>query len=193
MNHSLAIYTALFFSIIFLTVSIFSGDIQSARGESLALLILQAVFCLKLAIDDYVHFQRLASDPLGTETRDERNKQIEKSLWFSLVMYLLLAASIGSAAKSLVQVSEVLFAAMMAAGLIWLFNSKPSPNDHNAPGRRKAWMFINGLFVVLLLCDVFFLSAPMGDCSIWLISFLILMVLLDAIFLGTIRRLAALN
>jgi hypothetical protein len=41
-NHPLAVYTVLFLAIIFLAVSIYSGDIKAATGPTLAFILCSA-------------------------------------------------------------------------------------------------------------------------------------------------------
>lgn len=182
MNHPLAIYTALYFAILFLTVSIWSGDIRSARGESLALLVLVGTFSLKLAIDDYIHFHKPVAD----------KKRLHLDLWFSLLVYLLLAATIAAAARTQVRAAEILMALVMLLGLVWLIINYATGTAADKK-RRLQWAGINLVFILFLLADVFFVSKYCPEGSLWIIYGLVALVVLDACWLGTLKRLAELE
>ncbi|HVU23308.1 MAG TPA: hypothetical protein VHE13_04225 [Opitutus sp.] len=183
--HRLTIYTALYLAILFLTVSIWSSDIRHAEGKALALLVLLGTFSLKLAIDDYVHFQRL----------DGATVKTVNSLVMSLVVYLLLAASIACASTRHTVAAELLIAAVMLAGIVWLVitwrsQSETEPKDWV---RRIGWLVVNFIIGTVLVVDAAFSSQYCADFSLLLIYGLTAVVVVDAIAFRTFRRLAELD
>ena len=180
MNHALAIYTALFLSIIYLTVSIYSSDIRASEGESLALLVFIGALSMKVAIDDYVHFHK-------THTDKER---LHVSLWFSLILYLLLAASAASAATKHIIAAEILMICSMLLGFLWILVSVEG--DIHTRVRHNGWVLINLVIISVLFLDLCLFPAPQGDASVYLQYLLTGVVIFDALYFGTLRRLAEL-
>ncbi|MBL0919130.1 MAG: hypothetical protein IBJ14_10535 [Hydrogenophaga sp.] len=183
MNHALSVYTVIYVAILFVTVSIWGGDMKDARGDALYLLITQGMFSLKLAIDDYVHFQ----NPDATEEARHRD------LWFSLFMYLFLAASIANAAMDALVASKLLFALTFLVGLVWLILNKPVDGEVERKRRHIGWLTVNGLCVLLLTVDAFIFPAMHDTGSRWVYGFLALLIAVDFVYFGTLRRLAALK
>lgn len=179
MNHPLAVYTVIYVAILFVTVSIWGGKIGVATGDYRVLLLAQAIFGLKLAIDDYVHFQ-------GAKNR------LYLDLCLSLLIYLLLAASIATAAIERGSTSAVSFAFMFIAGALWLCISGFAGPDR---ARRIGWLIVDILSAVLLLV-VAVVKPPQSTAytgsSGWLVGLVVLLVF-DFFYFGTLRRLAELH
>lgn len=180
MNHPLAVYTVIYVAILFVTVSIWGGKIGEASGDFRVLLLAQGVFSLKLAIDDYVHFQ------------GARRERLEADLALSLLIYLLLAGSIALAASGRGSVAAICFALVFFVGMLWLNISGFSGTGGE---RRKAWFVIN-LLALILLALVAFDDVPRTDgysrASLWL-SLLAALLVVDFFCFGTLKRLAALQ
>lgn len=179
MNHPLAVYTVIYVAILFVTVSIWGGKIGEATGDYRVLLLAQAIFGLKLAIDDYVHFH------------GAKNK-LHVDLCLSLLIYLLLAASIATAASGRGSTSAVSFAFVFIAGALWLFISG---FEGAGRSRRIGWLVVNILSAALLLV-VAFEKPPQSTAytgsSGWLVGLVALLVF-DFFYFGTLRRLAELH
>jgi hypothetical protein len=185
-NHALTLYTALFFAIPFLTVSIWSGDIRKASGEALALLVYIGVLSLKLAIDDYIHFVSV-----GRSTPEGKAK-LHRSLHFSLLMYLLLAAATAHAAMGNLVVAEVLLILAMLLGLWWMLGDPVPPQDSASQFRRSGWQMMNTLAILILVAAIG-LQLRTDAAATGLIGVLIALVLIDAVLYGTLQRLAQLD
>lgn len=179
MNHPLAVYTVVYVAILFVTVSIWGGKIGEATGDYRLLLLAQGVFSLKLVIDDYVHFQGATKSKLLFD------------LYLSLLVYLLLAVSIATAATQRGATSAVAFAYVFIAGSVWILISG---FDGEGRWRRIGWLFINVLCAVVLLV-VTFARPPQStytQASLWLLG-LIALIVFDFFYFGTLRRLAELH
>jgi hypothetical protein len=179
MNHPLAVYTVIYVAILFVTVSIWGGKIGEATGDYRVLLLAQAIFALKLAIDDYVHFQ------------GARNK-LHFDLHLSLLIYLLLAISIATAATGRGSASAVAFAVVFVTGALWILNSG---FEGEGRLRRIGWFVVNVLSAALLLVVAFARppqSATYTDSSILLMG-LVALIVFDFFYFGTLRRLAELH
>lgn len=181
MKHSVNIYTAIFFAIIFSTISIFSGDIKGCCPESRAFLILLGLFALKMSIDDYCHFQEDANNTV-------------KDLSFSLFMYFLIAISIAFGAapmqdRSDLQIAELAFAGALDLGILWAILT-PEP-DGTWTTRKKHFIYINSVMVGLL---VYVAVHSSSSVSFWILTGLSVLVLWDAAFVGmTLQRLVGLS
>lgn len=179
MNHPLAVYTVIYVAILFVTVSIWGGKIGDATGDYRVLLLAQAIFGLKLAIDDYVHFQ------------GAKNK-LHIDLCLSLFIYLLLAVSIATAATEHGFASAVSFAGMFLAGALWLCISGFAGPDRT---RRMGWLIVDILSVVLLSV-VAWVKPPQATAytsSSCLLLGLVALLVFDFFYFGTLRRLAELH
>lgn len=179
MNHPLAVYTVIYVAILFVTVSIWGGKIGEATGDYRVLLLAQGIFGLKLAIDDYVHFQGARS-------------KLHADLCLSLLIYLLLAASIATAASGRGSLSAVSFALVFIVGALWLSISGLAGAERS---RRIGWLVVNVISAVLLLIVAFSRppqSAVYTDSSCWLVA-LVGALVFDFFYFGTLRRLAELH
>jgi hypothetical protein len=179
MNHPLAVYTVIYVAILFVTVSIWGGKIGEAGGDHRVLLLALGAFGLKLAIDDYIHFQGAS-------------KSLVLDLALSLVIYLLLAASIACAASGRGQSAALLFAGVFAVGAGWIVNTG---FGGEGGARRKAWLAINVVAAVLLLLTAWRdppHPARYTMASLWL-GLLVLLIVVDFVVFGTLQRLAKLS
>ncbi|WOD13027.1 nuclear transport factor 2 family protein [Pseudomonas sp. NyZ704] len=176
MNHPLAVYTVIYVAILFVTVSIWGGKIGEATGDYRVLLLALGIFGLKLAIDDYVHF-------LGAKNK------LHADLSLSLLIYLLLAVSIATAASERGSVSAVSFALVFIVGALWL---SISGFKGAARSRRLGWLFVN-LVSATILMVVAFTKPPQPTnyttSSVWLTGLVVLLVF-DFFYFGTLKRLA---
>jgi hypothetical protein len=174
MNHPLAVYTVVYLAILFVTVSIWGSRISDAAGDIRILLFAQGAFSLKLAIDDYVHFQ-------GARYR------LQTDLSLSLLIYLVLAASIAAAATGRGCIAALLFGLVFVVGTIWLCVSGFSGDERS---RRIGWLVVNVIAAALLAW-----AAVLGPASTYTaaaipLTVLFLLVIADFLFFGTLRRLA---
>lgn len=173
MTHPLAVYTVIYIAILFVTVSIWGSDIADVTGDTRVLLFTLGAFSIKLAIDDYVHFQSARRDLLHVD------------LWLSLLMYLLLAASIAHSAIGRTHIAALLFAAVFLLGIAWIVYSGLSGS-----GWRIDWLIVNTLAIGLLGWAAALESGPAyTDASIPL-TLLFVLVVADFVAFGTLRRLA---
>lgn len=184
MNHKANIYTALFFAIILTAISIWGDDIRESEGKNLAFIIFVGVFAFKMAVDDYIHFQTPSSHEFA-------------SLSFSLLMYLLLSASLAYAATSHVvnkagnlAVAEWLFVGVMAVGTTWLWVSIAGNDpDPKKLQRRVFWTAVNILIggtLILHVCTPYW--EPYSTKIFYALTGA---VVVDALFIGrTFQRLA---
>jgi len=175
MNHTLAIYTVVYLAILFITVSIWGSGIGQAAGDIRVLLTCHGVFSLKLAIDDYLHFH-------------EAKKHLTADLFLSLLVYLLLAGSIASAASSQGRRSAILFAAMFVIGVIWLCLSGFTGDGKS---RRVWWLVVNLLSILLLTwAAVAHPFQTYGPAALPL-SLLVVLLTIDFLVGRTLPRLAS--
>ncbi|HTU68366.1 MAG TPA: hypothetical protein VMF52_20655 [Steroidobacteraceae bacterium] len=182
MTHVLAIYTVIYIAILFTTVGIWAGEIAKAEGDFILLLSALGAFSLKLAIDDYLHFSKL-------------KKGIQKSLLFSLGMYLMIAASIANAALAKPVLAPALAAGVFVLGIVWLLTGEPQTHvdadeQRKAEKRHKGWLKLNGISVGLLgICACLQLKAHFSWASAFLAA-LIVLVIYDFFKYETLGRLA---
>lgn len=188
MSHVLSVYTAVYLAIVFCTVSIWGGRVPELKGDVLLLFTAQAMFALKLAIDDYCHFhERRGDHPVA-------------DLSLSLLMYLVLAASFASAAMKHGSLGAGLFAATFVVGIAWLAlnwtGSEKTRTGEKVVSRRNRLTAVNGLMIALLG-----LAAYLGVSSTeflggttWILSSTIVLVLVDFFVVAkTLDRLAKLK
>lgn len=175
MSHPLAVYTVIYVAILFVTASIWGSDIASATGDAMVLLLTLGAFSLKLAIDDYIHFQ------------GARKKGLHVDLNLSLVIYLLLAAGIACSAVGRTRVAVVLFAFVFLTGAFWLCLSGFSGDGG---GRRIAWFFVNCVAVVFLTTAWVLNPKSTYTYASIPLTLLLLLVIADFIVFGTLKRLA---
>lgn len=179
MNHPLAVYTVIYVAILFVTVSIWGGKIGDATGDYRVLLLAQATFGLKLAIDDYIHFQ-------GAKDK------VVLDLSLSLLIYLLLATSIAMAASGRGTLATGFFCAVFVAGIAWLLTSGFSGPERP---RRQGWLVINALTIAFLLFATF-KHPPQSTgytCSTLWLGAVVMLLVGDFFYFGTLTRLAVLN
>lgn len=180
MNHPLAVYTVVYVAILFVTVSIWGGKIGDATGDFQVLLLAQALFSLKLVIDDYVHFQGATKSKLHFD------------LYLSLLVYLLLAISIATAATRRGSASAVAFGCVFIAGSLWII---VSGFEGEGRSRRIGWLIVNVLCAGVLSVVAFVMppeSTAYTYSSVWLLG-LVALIVFDFFYFGTLRRLAALH
>ena len=175
MIHPLAIYTVVYVAILFVTVSIWGSDIALTTGDTRILLFALGAFSLKLAIDDYLHFQRAKLDHL------------ELDLFLSLVIYLLLAASIAHTAIGRTQVGAIQFALVFAVGTIWLFYSGFSGKDRN---RRFGWLIVNLIAIALLVWAAVLKPQSIYTAAKLPLTLLFILIVGDFFIFRTLGRLA---
>ncbi|HEY0941392.1 MAG TPA: hypothetical protein VGE08_14930 [Steroidobacter sp.] len=184
MNHPLAVYTVIYVAILFVTVSIWGGKIGEATGDYRVLLLALGIFALKLAIDDYLHFQNVK--------KKSGESQLHFDLNLSLLVYLLLAVSIAMAATERGEAAAISFALVFATGMLWLCMSGFEGEEK---GRRIGWLIVNGVSMGILLA-VAFGWPPQSDAysvsSRWLAA-LVGVFVADFFYFGTLRRLAELH
>lgn len=184
MNHSLSVYTVIYLAILFVTVSIYGGQINAARGDAVFLLVAQAIFSLKLAIDDYIHFQ--ARVP-GHET-------VHVSLWFSLLIYLLLASSVAWSSMGDLRLAEHLFACVFLLGNAWIcFTETHHPPSEEDRARHFGWFLLNLLSIGILLLDAYGYPGTDDIESKILCGALAIVFVVDFVCYGTLKRLAMLS
>ena len=176
MNHPLAVYTAIYLAVLFVTVSIWGSNISTAAGDLRILLAAQGAFSLKLAIDDYVHFHAVRG-------------RVHVDLHLSLLIYLLLASSVAASATGRGQLASLAFGAMFVVGIVWLFLSGFSGRGKR---RRIAWLIINVLSAGLLGWAAVLVPASSYTLAAWPLGLLLMLVVIDFFCLGTLRRLARL-
>ncbi len=175
MNHPLAVYTVVYLAILFVTVSIWGSGIAQSSGDVRLLLVCTAVFSLKLAIDDYVHFQ-------------EAKARLAVDLFLSLLIYLLLAASIACAASSQGRRSAILFAMMFSVGVAWLLISGLKGTGKN---RRIWWLAVNFAAIILLAWAAIAHPFQNYGSATSPLSMLLALLLADFYIGGTLVRLAS--
>jgi hypothetical protein len=178
MNHPLSVYTVIYLAILFVAVSIWGSSLGAVSGDGRLLLVALGAFSLKVAIDDYIHFQGVC-------------KNLHADLWLSLLIYLLMAATIAATATQHGSVAVGLFAGVFGVGVIWILKT-----GMTGPGaeRRKGWLVVNAIAVVLLLLAMSigpdlkkhtFASIPL--------ALLASLVGFDFVHFGSLRRLAKLG
>lgn len=191
MNHPLAVYTVIYVAILFVTVSIWGGKIGDATGDYRVLLLAQAIFALKLAIDDYIHFQDI-----------KKPDKLHLDLNLSLLVYLLLAVSIATAATERGAASAFFFASVFAVGVLWLYHSEAGPKDERPSEsseedkrRRSGWLRVN-IASALILAAVACCWPPQCGTysgSSFLLAILVALIIIDFFHFGTLARLADLH
>jgi hypothetical protein len=174
MNHSLSVYTVIYLSIIFVTVSIFSSGIANSEGDLRLLIFAQGAFSLKIAIDDYIHFHKSRTD-------------VYLSLNLSLLIYILLATSIAQAASGNGRIASLLFSFVFFVGCIWILLSEPSRDERK---RRDGWLTVNWTAFLLLLLAAFMLPEKEYSLTAIPLCVLIALIVTDFFYFGTLRRLA---
>ena len=182
-NHPLAVYSVLFLAIIFLAVSIYSGDIKDAKGPSLAFVILLAAFFIKMAIDDYMYFHLFGTDKEKAHT----------GLRCSLAMYLLIAFALANATTNLPRAAFFLLLAMLV-GLLWLTKNYLGVSDKTVEDQKRhvGWAYINVAFVAALSTYIAFRFEDNPSIPQWLFYALTALVVFDAWKYGTLLRLVEL-
>jgi len=175
MSHPLAVYTAIYLAILFVTVSIWGGSIAQATGDARVLLFALGAFSLKLAIDDYVHF-------LGA-----RRERLHIDLLLSLVIYLLLAGSIAHSAVGRVRVAALQFAAVFLVGAVWILYSGFSGSERR---RRIGWLLVNGAAIALLVWAAVLEPQRAYTTATIPLPLVFFLVVADFFVFGTLRRLA---
>lgn len=183
MSHVLSVYTAIYLAIVFCTVSIWGGKVPELNGDVLLLFTAQAMFALKLAIDDYCHFhERRGDHPVA-------------DLSLSLLMYLVLAASFASAAMKHGSLGAGLFAATFVVGIAWLALNWTGA-DKQSVSRRNRLTAVNGLMIALLGLAAYLgvSSTEFLGSTTWILSSTIVLVLVDFFVVAkTLDRLAKLK
>lgn len=183
MSHVLSVYTAVYLAIVFCTVSIWGGRVPELWGDVWLLFTAQAMFALKLAIDDYCHFhERMGEHPVA-------------DLGLSLLMYLVLAASFASAAMKHGSLGAGLFAATFVVGVAWLALNW-TRTDAQSASRRNRLTAVNGLMIVLL-CIAAYLgvsSEAFRGSSTWILLGTNAVVIVDFFLVAkTLDRLSKLR
>ncbi|HEX8875885.1 MAG TPA: hypothetical protein VF777_03995 [Phycisphaerales bacterium] len=195
MSHAVSVYTAIYLAIVFVTVSIWGGAISQLKGDVVFLVATHAIFGLKLAIDDYVHFAQAID-----------SRKIKFDLHISLFMYIFLAASLAFAAMEKSAFSIVSFVIVLVAGLLWSISSFMKNDNKEGIGSsiinlgktsksRQFWFgFVNILVISLLIISHFI---GIDKCAMSLASVPLALAAsvfaLDFLVIGTLGRLANLK
>ena len=141
MSHSLNVFVVLYLSIVFATVSVFSGSIYASSGDNIVLLAAEIIFFIKMSFDDFAYFSNVTI---------QRTRQ---ALRFSFLMNILLATSIALTSTRHSQIGAASFSAVLFIGTLWIFDAEDS-RIIKCP-RRAAWLKINLLSISLLIISIF--------------------------------------
>ena len=186
MNHPLSVYTVVYLAIVFVSVSIWGSNLALVSGDGRILAASFGVFALKLAIDDYVHFQ-------------SASRKLHADLWLSLAMYLLLAVGIGGLGADKGRLAAGAFAGVFVAGTTWIVVTGFIRSVPGAPldgtRRRQLWLAVNLVCVALLAWAALIGPDVRGKYTLAAIPLTVLLgvVVLDFACLGTLKRLASLG
>lgn len=180
MNHTLAIYTVIYVAILFVTVSIWGGNIASATGDTRVLLFALGAFSLKLAIDDYIHFH------------NAKRERLHADLMLSLIIYLLLAGSIAHSAIGRTRIATIQFAFVFVMGAIWICLSGFSGKKEDR-NRRIGWLIVNILAIVFLGWATRLNPQSMYTSASIPLSLLFILIVADFFVFSTLGRLASIS
>jgi hypothetical protein len=186
MNHPLSVYTVVYLAILFVAVSIWGSNLALVCGDGRILAASFGVFAVKLAIDDYVHFQAAS-------------KRLHADLWLSLWMYLLLAMGIGGLGADKGRLAAGALAGVFGVGTAWIVvtgSVRPvSGTAAEGARRRQQWLAVNLICVALLAWATLIGPDVRGQytSAALPLTLLLCVILFDFACLGTLKRLANLG
>jgi hypothetical protein len=141
-SRAASLFSIVLLGLFFITVSIFGGNISELGGDYIMFFLFVFLFWLKMCVDDYVYF-------------DEEANSSSSGLAFSLLLYVLLSASIAFAASEKIDLALGTLIFMFFVGFLWIVKDM-SPTEPTESRLRGYWFLFNilamiGLFLTTIL------------------------------------------
>jgi hypothetical protein len=138
-----------------------------------------SLFALKLLIDDAMHFHNNSNENI-----------LANGFVISLILWGLLCFSISLATLDF-KVANYLVLLVFIIATFWLALNHIGDKEDNKDKtfRRKAWTFINLIHIATIVSFITFVPKSEYALYSWVYYFLGSLVIIDALFLGTFKRL----
>lgn len=176
-----AVYMTIVAIIVGIAVAASLQGVLSSQGIAFSVVVYIAALAFKIFLDDIAHFKRTTDSNV-----------IANGFMISVVIWLTFGVALASIASDLERTLYYIIVVNLL-GTIWLALNYLGVEEQNAKekNRRRCWIAINSFHVLAISTFFVFHGNPIEERWDALFYTLSAVVVLDAVFFGTFRRLAS--